>query len=30
VLKGAYQYNWRDGARHARLGLVAAQLLVWF
>ncbi len=30
VLKGAYQYNWRDGARHPRLGLAAAQLLVWF
>jgi hypothetical protein len=30
VLKGAYQYNWRDGARHPRLGLATAQLLVWF
>ena len=30
VLKGAYQYNWRDGVRHPRLGLAAAQLLVWF
>jgi hypothetical protein len=30
VLKGAYQYNWREGARHSRLGLAAGQLLVWF
>ena len=30
VLKGAYQYNWRDGASRSRLGLAAAQLLVWF
>jgi hypothetical protein len=30
VLKGVYQYNWRDGSRHPRLGLAATQLVVWF
>ena len=30
VVKGAYQYNWRDGTRHSTLGLASAQLLVWF
>jgi hypothetical protein len=30
VLKGAYQFNRRDGNRHPSLGLASAQLLVWF
>ena len=30
LLKGAYQYNWREATRHAWLRLAAAQLVVWF
>ena len=30
TLKGAYQYNRRDGGRERSLGLVAGQLLYWF
>jgi hypothetical protein len=30
VVKGAYQYNWRDGTFRPREGFVSAQLLVWF
>ena len=30
VLKGSYQFNWREGVDGSGLGLVSAQLLVWF
>jgi hypothetical protein len=30
LLKAAWQYNWRDGGRVRREGLVAAQVLWWF
>ena len=30
LLKVAWQYNWRDGGRVRREGLVAAQVMVWF
>ncbi len=30
LLKAAWQYNWRDGGRVRREGLVAAQVLLWF
>lgn len=30
VVKGAYQYNWRDGTPRTTLGLASAQLLVWY
>jgi hypothetical protein len=30
VVKGEYQYNWRDGGRPHERGLASAQLLYWF
>ena len=30
VLKGSYQYNWREGIDGSALGLASVQLLVWF
>jgi hypothetical protein len=30
VVKGVYQYNWRDGSFRPREELASAQLLVWF
>jgi hypothetical protein len=30
VVKGVYQYNWRDGTFRPREGLASVQLLVWF
>jgi hypothetical protein len=30
VVKGAYQYNWREGVGRPGLGLAAGQLLFWF
>jgi len=30
LLKGVYQYNWRDGGRVRTQGIAAAQLLLWF
>ena len=30
VAKAVYQYNWRDTTYNHTLGLVSAQLLVWF
>jgi len=30
IVKGVYQYNWRDGSYQPTLGLASLQLLVWF
>jgi hypothetical protein len=30
LLKAGWQYNWRDGGRVRRQGLVAAQVVLWF